>query len=393
MMSPQRQRILLGLLLAALLPVLLRIVWPFATSFVLALMLATVMHSANSRLSRRLRRPGLASFLTALGTVTVLGIAVWFACITLVKETAGVYNSLNQRSLEEGGWPEMITHTTDRIVDAISTRLPVAKEMIREQLLAGLKVGAGYLVTMTRAVLQSMTSFLFTSVLATIFLYYLLRYGEEWVRRSTALIPLSPPITANLLRTAHQSIIANVTGVLGVALAQGLFLSLGFWIVGFRSPLLWGIFGAMASVVPFVGATLVWVPAVIGLVLMGSYGKALVLGLWGGLLVGSLDNIVRPLIVGAREKQHPVLIGFAMLGGTYAMGPLGLLLGPLVISLTGAVVEEIQKLNQPAESVPLGEMGGEIPAPRPEVLFKPVLGEQPRGQEDKIEDRSRVTPG
>jgi predicted PurR-regulated permease PerM len=346
-MSPQRQRILLWLLLAALVPVLLRIAWPFATPFVLALMLATVMHSANSRLSRRLGRPGLASLLTALGTVFVLGVAVWFACVTLVKETATAYNALNQRSLEEGGWPELITHTTDRIVDAISTRLPVPKGTIREQLLAGLKLGAGYLVVMTRTVLESMTSLLVTCVVATIFLYYLLRYGDEWLRRSALLIPLSPHIIDNLLHTAHQSVIANVNGVLGVALAQGLFLSLGFWIVGFRSPLLWGLFGAIASIVPFVGAALVWVPAVIGLLLMGSYWKALVLGLWGGLLVGSLDNILRPLIVGAREKQHPVLIGFAMLGGTYALGPLGLLLGPLVISLTGAVLQEIHGLSQP----------------------------------------------
>ena len=193
---------------------------------------------------------------------------------------------------------------------------------------------------MTQVVIENMTSILVTRVLATIFLYYLLRYGEGWLRRSAALVPLSPHITAHLLRVAHQSIVANVNGVLGVALAQGLFLSLGFWFVGIGPPLLWGMFGAIASIVPFVGATLVWVPAVIGLVLMGSYWKALALGLWGGLVVGSLDNVLRPLIVGAREKQHPVLVGFAMLGGTYALGPLGLLLGPLAVSLAGAVVEE-----------------------------------------------------
>jgi predicted PurR-regulated permease PerM len=76
---------------------------------------------------------------------------------------------------------------------------------------------------------------------------------------------------------------------------------------------------------------------------MGAYGKALALGLWGGVVVGSLDNILRPLVVGARVKENPVLIGFAMLGGTYAVGPLGLLLGPLVVCLTEAVVEEIQR--------------------------------------------------
>ena len=78
---------------------------------------------------------------------------------------------------------------------------------------------------------------------------------------------------------------------------------------------------------------------------MGSYWKALLLGLWGSLVVGSVDNVLRPFVVGAREKQHPVLIALAAIGGTYAFGPLGLLLGPLVVSLVAALLQEIQKLS------------------------------------------------
>ena len=124
--------------------------------------------------------------------------------------------------------------------------------------------------------------------------------------------------------------------------------------MGIGSPLLWGMFGAIASVIPFVGATLVWVPFVIGLIFIGAYWKALVLGLWGGLVVGSLDNILRPWIVGAQEKENPVLLGFAMLGGTYAFGPLGLILGPLAVSLTAAVVHELHSLGPIIQEVSSG---------------------------------------
>jgi predicted PurR-regulated permease PerM len=344
-MPQQGQRILLGLLLAVLLLFLLRIAWPFASAFVLASVLAIVLHPASNWLSRRLRRPGLASFLTTLATVILVEAIVSFILVTVVKDAVKLHKALNQQSLEEGGWSAMITHKTDRIVDELATRLPLPKETIREELLRGMKVGGQYLLSMAQVVIRNMTSLLVTRVLGILFLYYLLRYGEGWVRRVAALVPLSPQITANLLRVAHHSIVANVNGVLGVALAQGLFLSLGFWFVGIGAPLLWGMAGAIASIVPFLGTTLVWVPAVIGLVFLGSYGKALALGLWGGLVVGSLDNVLRPLIVGAREKQHPVLVGFAMLGGTYAFGPLGLLLGPLLVSLTGAVVEELHRLG------------------------------------------------
>ena len=348
-MSQRGQRILLGVLLAALLLFLLPIAWPFASSFLLACLLAIVMHPVNGRISRRLR-PGTASLLTTLATVIVLGTTFSFVCVRVVKDAARVHHSLHQRSLEEGGWPAMITHRTDQIVEALATRLPVPKETIRERLLEGMQAGARYLVSKTRLVIRNVTRLLITGVLATIFLFYLLRYGDEWLRRAAALVPLNPAITANLLRAAHESIIANVNGVIVVALAQGSFLSLGFWFLGIGSPLLWGMFGAIASVIPFVGAALVWIPATIGLAFMGAYWKALALGLWGALVVGSLDNILRPWVVGAGEKQHPVLVGLAMLGGTYVFGPLGLLLGPLAVSLTGAVVEEIHRLGPMAET-------------------------------------------
>jgi predicted PurR-regulated permease PerM len=344
-MSQRKQQTVLCLLLGALLLVLLRIAWPFASSLVLALLLATVLHPANSRLSRRLRRPGLASLLTTLTTVVVLEVIFGFVCYRVVKDAAKIQHTLNQRSADEGGWASMIAHSTDRIANALATRLPVSEERVRAELDADMKSSARYLFSRTHAVITNIASIVVMTVFATIFLYYLLRYGQGWLGSVAALVPLSPHITANLLRVAHRSIVANVNGVLVVALAQGLFLSLGFWFVGIGSPLMWGMFGSIASVIPFVGATLVWVPFVIGLIFIGSYWKALALGLWGGLVVGSLDNILRPWVVGAQEKEHPVLLGFAMLGGTYAFGPLGLLFGPLAVSLTAGVVQELHRLG------------------------------------------------
>jgi predicted PurR-regulated permease PerM len=350
-MSQRKQQIVLCIMLGSLLLVLLRIAWPFASSLVLALLLATVLHPANSRLSRRLHRPALASLLTTVAAVILLEAIFGLVCYRVVKDAAKIQHALNQRSVDEGGWAAMIAHSTDRIANALATRLPVSEERVRAELNAGMKSGARYLFSRSQAVIRNIASIVVMSVFATIFLYYLLRYGEGWLGRVAALVPLNPHITTNLLRVAHRSIIANVNGVLVVALAQGLFLSLGFWFVGIGSPLLWGMFGAIASVIPFVGATLVWVPFVIGLIFIGSYWKALAIGLWGGLVVGSLDNILRPWVVGAQEKEHPVLLGFAMLGGTYAFGPLGLLFGPLAVSLTGAVVQELHRLGPIIQAV------------------------------------------
>jgi len=341
--------IFLAILLASLLPSLIQIAWPFLTSFILASILAIVINPANKWLSRRVHRLGLATFLTTFATVFLLGTILVFAGFALARELTTTYDALSRRSLEEGGWPALVTHTADRVVDALATRLPLNKDAIRTELLEGMKTATGYLLSNVGAAVGSVTSVLITCLLTTIFLYFLLRHGEDWIGRLAVLIPLDPRVTSSLFQKVHHSVVANVNGMLAVALGQGLFLSLGFWFVGVRSPALWGAIGGLASIIPVVGSPLIWVPVVVAFFLIGSYWKALLLGLWGALVVGSVDNVLRPFVVRARDKQHPMLIALAAIGGTYAFGVLGILLGPLVVSLAVAVLKEIQELVSPSQ--------------------------------------------
>ncbi len=345
---PQRgPLIFLAAGLAALLPFLLQIAWPFLTSFILAAMIAVMMHPVKEWLNIRIHRPGLATFITTFSTASLLGVLLAGAGFTLTQELTAAYNALSRRSLDEGGWPALVTHTTDRLVDALATRLPVNKEAIRTELIDRMKAASGYLLGNIDVAVGGATTVVITILLVTIFLYFLLRYGGNWVGRLAVLTPLNPRTTASILRTVHDSVVANVYGVFAAAAAQGLLLILGFWVVGLRSPVLWGTLGGLASIIPLVGAPLVWAPVVIAFLLMGSYWKALLLGIWGALVVGSVDNVLRPFLVGGREKQHPVLIALAAIGGTYAFGALGILLGPLVLSLAAALLKEIQQLGSP----------------------------------------------
>jgi predicted PurR-regulated permease PerM len=344
-MPQRRSLVFLAVALAGLLPFLLQVAWPFITSFILASILAIVMSPVKEWLNRRTRRPALATSLTTFATLLVVGGATAFAGYTIYKELASAYESIGRRSLEEGGWPALVTHTADRVVDAMATRIPVDKEAIRTELTDRMKSAGGYLLNNVAAAIGGATDSVITCILVAVFLFYLLRYGRAWIDQLALLTPLDPRTTAGILRTVHDSVVANVNGMVAAAVGQGVCLWLGFLVAGVRAPALWGAVGGLASIVPVIGAPLVWVPVVAGFLLMGSYWKALLLLLWCALVVGSVDNVLRPLVVGARaEQQHPVLIALAAIGGTYAFGPMGLLLGPLVIALAAALVKEIRRL-------------------------------------------------
>src|SRR6185312_4152784 len=345
-----RQRgplIFLAVAMAAILPFLIQIARPFGTPFVLASVIAIVVYPVKERLARRIHRDGLATGVTTLATVCLLAIVLAIAGFTLTRELSSAYDTLSRRSLEQGGWPALVADTADKIVNAVATRLPVNKEAIRTELIERMKDASGFLLSNVDVAVGGLTTAVINTLLVTVFLYFLLQYGKQWIAQLATLTPLEPRTTSSIVQTVHDSVVANVNGMFAVVVSQGALLIFGFWFVGVRSAVLWGAVGGLASVIPLVGAPLVWLPVAIAYLLMGAYWKALFLGLWGSLVVGSVDNVLRPIVVGARERQNPMLIGLAAIGGTYAFGPLGILLGPLLVSLTAALVKELRRLTPP----------------------------------------------
>jgi predicted PurR-regulated permease PerM len=343
-MRKKNALIFLAIVLAILLPLLLQVAWVFITPFVLASTLAIMLHPAKEWLRARLHRPGVSAFLLTFAAVLLLGVFVAFVGLSLTQELTNAYNALSRRSLEEGGWPSLAARTTEHVADAVATHLPVDREAIRTELLDRMKGASAYLLSNVGVAVGGVTNAVINGLLGTIFLYFLLRYGSDWIARLAALTPLDSHTNDRLLRTVRDSVRANLSGMFAVIVAQGLLLSFGFWFIGVHSPVLWGMIGGLASIVPVVGAFLIWAPVVIAYVLDGAYGQALFLVIWGCLIVGSADNILRPWIVGKRNEIHPMLIALAAIGGTYAFGALGILLGPLLISFAAVLIQEIQPL-------------------------------------------------
>jgi predicted PurR-regulated permease PerM len=136
-----------------------------------------------------------------------------------------------------------------------------------------------------------------------------------------------------------DTVFAVIYGTGVGAVAQGLLGGMMFWFLGLPAPLLWGVMMALLSLMPVLGAFVIWIPAAVFLALAGSWGKAVVLAVWGVTVIGTIDNLLCPLLVGNRLKRHTVLVFISIVGGLIVFGVSGLILGPVVITTTTGMLE------------------------------------------------------
>jgi predicted PurR-regulated permease PerM len=170
-------------------------------------------------------------------------------------------------------------------------------------------------------------------------LFYFLRDRQAAKSSLMRWLPLTAAEAEHLFRRVFDTIHATVYGTLAVAAVQGLLGGLMFWALGLPTPLLWGVVMALLSVVPVLGSFVVWVPAALLLALDGSWARALILALWGGVVVGGIDNILRPTFVGNRLRLHTIPAFVSLIGGIVLFGAPGFILGPLAVTVTILLVE------------------------------------------------------
>jgi predicted PurR-regulated permease PerM len=183
-------------------------------------------------------------------------------------------------------------------------------------------------------------------------LFFFLRDGEEMVEKALILIPMEAERQAHLI--AHLSAVtrAVVFGSLVTALVQGTLVGLAFTLARLPSPLVFGGLAAVAALVPLFGSALVWVPGAGALGFQGRWGAAIFVALWGLVVVTSADNFIRPFFISGRAQitTLPVFLGLA--GGVSAFGPIGMVLGPVIVALVLALLRfaEESRAGAPAKA-------------------------------------------
>lgn len=323
---------------------------PFLPPIAWAMALAVLFTPFQRWLESKLKRRSLA----ALVSVLVIGLMV-VVPVTLVGQRlvlqAATGAELIGAKVESGEWR--------RAIEAQPRLAPLVERIDRYLDLPGT---ARTLTTRMSAIAGSIVKSSAIQVIGFCLIFYLLffflRDREAVLEALRSLSPLSEAEMDRLFGRVNDTIHATVYGTLAVASVQGLLGGLMFWALGLPAPLLWGVVMALLAVVPVLGAFVVWLPAALFLALEDSWGRALILTLWGVLVVGTIDNLLRPILVGNRLKLHTVLAFISIVGGLILFGAAGLILGPIALTIT-TVLLEVWSRRLAAEAMLRGESGEE----------------------------------
>jgi len=339
-----------------------QLVLPFLPALVWALALAVLFTPLHRRLESKLKHPSLAAAITVLIVGLIVAVPGIFVGQRLIMESARGAQIV-QVKVESGEWR--------RAIEAQPRLVPLETWMEQEFDLPGaVRDLASWLTKTAGSIVRGSVVQLLGFALTFYLLFYFLRDRRAALLSLRSMSPLSPEEMDRLFARIGDTVFATVYGTLAVAAVQGLLGGLMFWWLGLPTPLLWGVIMGLLAVVPVLGAFVVWIPAAIFLLLDGSWGKALILTAWGGVVVGGIDNLLYPMLVGGRLKMHTVLAFISVVGGLMVFGPSGLVLGPVALTITTEILAIWRNRNSATTAArvadeQLADPGSEVHDPAP----------------------------
>ena len=303
----------------------LLILWPFAKMIILALTLTAVFYPVHRWLEKKTGKDWLAALLTVLLFIIILCVPLFFIGTVVLAQLQNLYSWV----VYNGGLNSIV----DTINQFVSQYVPTDTVNIKNNVANAVGSISARLGLMFTATLST----LFSLLLVILSMFYFLKDGARWKASLLKLSPLSNESDIKILQKLNIAVNGIVKGYLLIALAQGILMGVGLFIFDIPHAALWGVVAGIASLVPTIGTAFVSVPAILFLLIMGRSGAALGMAIWAGVLVGSIDNFLNPLLVGRKIAIHPLLVLLSVLGGIALVGPAGILIGPLAISFLYAL--------------------------------------------------------
>jgi predicted PurR-regulated permease PerM len=321
-------------LAAAATYLIVRILWPFLPALVTAGVLAALFFPLQRSVADRLGRATPAAFVST--AVVVFLVLVPLAILTgiLVEQLVAGSEFLAHRAGELLGSEGALRAWVERAAGYVGMDPGEVTVTGQEEL----QRAVSFLAQRTLRFLSGLGGWLLQAAVGLFTLFYLLRDGKQLQESIAWVVPLEPSRTSALLDRTREVIFATVYGILVVAVAQGVLGGAAFWLVGIPAAAFWGTLMGLLSLLPAVGPPFIWLPAGVILLAQGRVVDGLVLLAVGALVISTVDNVLRALLVSDRAHLHPLVVFFSVLGGLVLFGAAGVFVGPVLFVLGLSVI-------------------------------------------------------
>lgn len=329
-----------GLAVAALLAwALYAILQPFIAPILWALLLAFLLHPVNVRLRRSLhgnKSRGAAAFLMTVVVTLAIVLPAALVAMAFAGQASDLINKMTdlaQRYRIARPSDVVRLPVIDRLVHWLAANTPVTVDQVQAWIVNGLRTALEFAVANSKVVFLGALGAVIGLLLMLFILYFLFRDGEEALHRGLSLVPLDERRKRRLRDHIGDVTRAVVYGNVMTAVVQGVLIGIAFWISPLPSPVVFGVLGAIFSLIPAVGTGLVMIPGTIALAVQNEWGWTIFMLVWAVGVVGLADNFLRPIFISGRAQISTLPVFIGALGGVAAFGPIGLFLGPIVIAL------------------------------------------------------------
>ncbi len=309
---------------------------PFLVALIWAVVLVVFFQRLHARVRRSIANPNLAALTTTLILTAILIIPMGFVFSLFTNQAIAVTQRVVEDWKHGEGWRSMFAWLERLPLQFLPFEIKL--EDLREFAAQNLRAWGLGIAERAGKLAQNVLGVTVNVLVTLIASFYLFRDGPSLMQTLRDIAPLDPDYRERLLTITENVLFASVLSSFAVAAVQGTLGGIAFWMVGIRGPALWGIVMMLASFIPFVGASIIWGPVALYFLFSGDYLKAGILVVVGVLVIGTVDNILRPILISGRVELNGLLVLISVVGGISAFGLLGIVLVPVLIAVAFAMV-------------------------------------------------------
>lgn len=326
------------------------VIRPFIATLLGSVFLSYLFYPLYKWVNKKIKNKNVSALIVSIIVILLLLVPLFFVLNTLTKEAYITYLTSKQKILSVG---DMLKNCPEEnsfcgFVNYVGDFLDDPK--VKYHLQNTVERVTSYIIDSASTLVFSIPKFILNFFVMIFTMFYLFKDGPVLLDNLKRVLPLRDIYKRHLFEKFNKVTFAIVYGYIVVAIMQGILGGIGFFIFGVNSPVIWGIVMVFAALIPFIGTGIIWFPpALIKLISGISAGDSgMIIGgvlfmLYGILIISSLDNILRPRIIGKKAKVHPVLILIGVLGGLHLFGFVGLIAGPLIFALFVTFIQAYER--------------------------------------------------